>query len=187
MNISRPKLRGSVNTATIVICQLIDNIMARIPRIMVAEVMDRLAPDLAHPLRRDILGAIQFVAREYRIDPLLLLSVIEVESRFDPLARSNRGALGLMQVRPFVAEAVATRHEIPYSGPTTLLDPTPNIQLGALYLTELTDRLGDVGRALSAYNLGPARLLDLEAEVGRAQTSYARKVLHTYRSIIQDT
>lgn len=89
--------------------------------------------------------AIRETADRHSLDALLLASIIEVESGFDPQAVSHRGATGLMQVMPSTAgDAVDLR------------DPERNLEAGARYLTRLLDRYdGDLALTLAAYNAGP--------------------------------
>jgi soluble lytic murein transglycosylase-like protein len=90
-------------------------------------------------------AAISSAAERHRVDGLLLAALVEVESSFDPRSRSQRGAMGLMQIMPVVASGV----EDPF-------DPTTNLDLGARYFSRLLRRFGgDVELALAAYNAGP--------------------------------
>lgn len=99
-----------------------------------------------------------------RIDPLLILAVMAVESGFNPIAESVMGAKGLMQVIPryhpekFVADG----------GEVNVLDPATNILAGAKVLREYIARTGDdLGAALGLYaGAGPV-----------AETPYAIRVL----------
>ncbi len=90
------------------------------------------------------------------IDPLLVLAVIEVESSFDPEALSERGAMGLMQLR-----APTLRRELERAGlaPDYPNDPVANVQAGVRYLRRLLDAFGHQDVALMAYNAGPNRIL----------------------------
>lgn len=84
------------------------------------------------------------MARAHGVDPMLVRAVIEVESGYRPRARSQKGAMGLMQLMP----ATARQYEVknPY-------DPRANIAAGVMHLKTLIDRWG-VELALAAYNAG---------------------------------
>ncbi|SAI65688.1 transglycosylase [Bordetella ansorpii] len=90
------------------------------------------------------------VGREQRIDPLLLLAVIAIESRYNPFAESAVGAQGLMQVMTrvhqdkFDALADAGRKG-------TALDPVANIHVGTTILRDCIDRRGSVSAGLACY------------------------------------
>ena len=90
------------------------------------------------------------VGREQRIDPLLLLAVIAIESRYNPFAESAVGAQGLMQVMTrvhqdkFDALADSGRKG-------TALDPVANIHVGTTILRDCIDRRGSVSAGLACY------------------------------------
>jgi len=87
------------------------------------------------------------VGGEWKVDPLLLLAVMAIESRYNPVAESNMGAKGLMQVIPkFHAEKLAG-----HGGESALLDPHVNIQVGAQILREYMRRFGETETALQMY------------------------------------
>ena len=88
----------------------------------------------------------------------LVLAVILVESSGNPFAVSKAGAIGLMQLLPSTAEAVAAEIGLRWTGPELLFDPPANVQLGVAYLRQLIGRYGDVETALAAYNWGPTRI-----------------------------
>lgn len=117
------------------------------------------------------------VERRHGIPVLLLMAVIAQESRFDPEAVGPRGALGLMQLRPFVAADVAERYGIDYEGRPTLFDPAENVTLGARYLAELQERFDSLTLALGAYNKGPTRAA---RDVRRGQTPGRRYVSRVF-------
>ncbi len=97
-------------------------------------------------------------SERYRIDPLLVLAVMKVESRFSNFAVSPVGAMGLMQILPSTGEELAARLGIVWRGPHTLFDPTTNVKLGILYLRELSDRFEHLPTVLAAYNWGPGHI-----------------------------
>jgi len=87
------------------------------------------------------------VGGEWKVDPLLLLAVMAIESRYNPVAESNMGAKGLMQVIPkFHAEKL-----VEHGGESALLDPHVNIQVGAQILREYLRRFGETETALQMY------------------------------------
>ena len=94
------------------------------------------------------------------------------------------GAIGLIQLMPSTARAVARRLGLPWQGERTLTEPSSNIQIGLHYLREMEELLGDPYRAVAAYNLGPVRVARMSS--GRArQTTYVRKVLSRYERLIK--
>jgi membrane-bound lytic murein transglycosylase MltF len=102
---------------------------------------------------------IVYHAKAEGFDWRLIAAVIFEESRFKPSSRSDKGAYGLMQVRPIAAEAV---------GADSFTAPDDNVKTGVRYLRQLnemfraahgTDRLGLV---LAAYNIGPGHVRDAQ-------------------------
>jgi soluble lytic murein transglycosylase len=97
---------------------------------------------------------VRVYARQDNLDPALLAAVIESESKFNPDARSNAGAIGLMQLTPATAKGIAQ-----YTGGSRfrlsdLTNPDINIRYGAWYLGHLLAKYGDEQLALAAYNAG---------------------------------
>jgi soluble lytic murein transglycosylase-like protein len=113
------------------------------------------ARSLGAKLRAALVDAISEAEVQQGIPAFLILAVIAQESGFDPDAEGVRGAIGLMQLRPFVAADYARRRGLPWKGEKTLRDPVRNVELAAGYLGELLDRFGSVDLALEAYNKGP--------------------------------
>ncbi|MGH8725509.1 MAG: transglycosylase SLT domain-containing protein [Burkholderiales bacterium] len=100
---------------------------------------------------------------EHRVDPLLVLAVMAIESRYNPVAESFMGAKGLMQVIPKYHLEKLMDH----GGEHAVLDPEVNIQVGAQILREYQRRFGDTETALQMY----AGALD------EPTSQYANKVL----------
>ncbi|OZI26518.1 lytic transglycosylase [Bordetella genomosp. 9] len=86
------------------------------------------------------------VGRELKIDPLLLLAVIAVESRYNPFAESSVGAQGLMQVMTSVHQSKFDAY-----GKKGALDPVSNIRVGAGILKDCIKRRGSVPGGLACY------------------------------------
>jgi soluble lytic murein transglycosylase-like protein len=98
-------------------------------------------------------AATQYVAIAYlagaqhSVDPLLILAVMAIESRYNPVAESFMGAKGLMQVIPKYHQEKLLHH----GGEQALLVPEVNIQVGAQILREYQRRFGDTETALQVY------------------------------------
>lgn len=93
-------------------------------------------------------------AENYRLDPALVAAVIYQESKFRAGARSDSGAVGLMQLLPETAKGIAMRTGGSRFEVSDLLDPEINVRYGCWYLRNLLDKYGSVERALAAYNGG---------------------------------
>jgi hypothetical protein len=103
-----------------------------------------------------VLALVESAAQRHGLDVPLVLGVIQIESGFNPQTRSSAGAVGLMQLMPRTAAALAKRlgrEGVPID------DPGFNIEAGCLYLELLRERFGgDLELALAAYNTGPYRV-----------------------------
>jgi hypothetical protein len=140
------------------------------------------APKMLPTDRTRVAGAIETAHRNHRVDPLLILAVIRQESHFRADAMGPGGSVGLMQVRPFVGADVAKRHNIPWAGAKTLLDPAANVQIGACYLGEMLEMYKDPALAISAYNMGPYRVRRLVARGTPPRPAYLTSVLKHFQA-----
>ena len=118
------------------------------------------------------------IGREKNLDPLLILSVVAIESSLNPFAESAMGAQGLMQV---MTRVHAERFE-PHGGETAALDPIANMKVGSSILHELISRGGSVERGLQLY-VGAGNMPDdggygvrVLGERGRLQMAATGKV-----------
>jgi soluble lytic murein transglycosylase len=98
------------------------------------------------------------VSDALQLDPLLLLSVIREESRFQSDALSPAGAIGLMQLMPQTAKRAALHERIEINGRESISVVENNIRLGSRYLSQLVEEFGSVPASLAAYNAGEQRV-----------------------------
>ncbi|PIP70816.1 MAG: hypothetical protein COW90_03295 [Nitrospirae bacterium CG22_combo_CG10-13_8_21_14_all_44_11] len=94
------------------------------------------------------------VSDRYGADPFVVLSIIREESRFDAQARSQAGALGLMQVMPQTAHAIDKKINLNIKSKEQILNVRANINLGSYYITYLLKEFGSLPPAIAAYNAG---------------------------------
>jgi soluble lytic murein transglycosylase-like protein len=151
--------------------------------VLVRSVLAVRAARMEEPDRERLAQALVDAEREVGISALLLVALIEQESRFDPLANGPRGSLGLMQVQPFVGRDVAARIGIPWKGHRTLFDPVANVRIGSSYLREVLDRFGSEDLALAAYNMGPNRLARRLARGDDRSPRFVQRVLRDYQGL----
>jgi len=126
----------------------------------------RVADDAA----RSFVSAAYLTAKDLKLDPLLILSVMAIESGLDPLAESAVGAQGLMQVMSKIHHDKFEE----FGGVKAALDPIANIQVGAKILKEYVTRSGSVKAGLKMY-VGSALAED--------DGGYAHKVLAEYKHL----
>jgi soluble lytic murein transglycosylase len=123
-------------------------------------------------------------SNRYGIDPLLVLAVILTESEFKRFQVSKVGAMGLMQIRPFVGRDLALRRGIPWNEEVGLFDPALNVKLGTTYLFELLLQFNDLTHALTAYAHGETRLRRRLALGRPTPEAYSRRVMGRYEKLV---
>jgi soluble lytic murein transglycosylase-like protein len=113
-------------------------------------------------------GIIERVSAQQGVDARLVKAVIQVESGYQPEARSPKGAMGLMQLMPQTAREYAVRNPF---------DPGANIEAGIKHLRSLLDRF-ELPLALAAYNAGQAAVQRFGGIPPYAETrAYVSRVL----------
>jgi len=111
-------------------------------------------------------------AERYKLHPLLIESIIKIESNYNANAVSPKGAMGLMQLMP------ATAREI---GVTKPFDPYQNIIGGSYYYRLMLDRFGDHKKALWAYNCGPGCVEN--GNMPSETKAYIKNVIWVYNNL----
>ena len=121
------------------------------------------------------------------LDPMLVLAVIEIESRFQYSPISPGGARGIMQIMPdtgkFLTDAVGRElglHPVAYR-PESLDDPIVNIRMGVYYLHDLKKQFRNLNLALIAYNAGPAEVQNRLENNQEFSQDFATLVLTAYQ------
>lgn len=133
------------------------------------------------------------------VSPYLVAAIIREESQYDVRAVSRVGAIGLMQVMPATANAVAQRHHFPAVTREDLFDQDTNIRIGARYVEQLLAQFsGNVIQTIAAYNAGPMVVENWAAQHrGRSQDEfvelipfretrqYVKRVLRSFREYLR--
>jgi soluble lytic murein transglycosylase len=103
------------------------------------------------------------VSEEYQLDPFWVLSIVMVESRFNPGVKSNKNAQGLMQIRPDTAlHLYQIMGKVISHSDLDLYHVDENLELGTFYLKKLLQNFKmNFKNATIAYNMGPGRLKNL--------------------------
>ncbi len=137
---------------------------------------------------------IESASKKYGIDPALLEAVFTQESRYNPRAKSNKGAVGVGQLMPGTASEM---------GVTDRTDVHQNIHGSAKYLKQqLKTFKGDIPKALAAYNAGPGavkryggvppyretqnyvkRIMDMLNPIGTAQAGESEAPVDLYQAL----
>jgi soluble lytic murein transglycosylase-like protein len=115
-------------------------------------------------------------SKQFAVDPDLVRAVIKVESNYNHVAVSPKGASGLMQLMPGTARDM---------GVADPFDPVANIHGGVMYLRRLLDILeGDLPLSLAAYNAGLERVKEKKGIPAIPETrKYIRLVLENYEKL----
>jgi soluble lytic murein transglycosylase len=155
--------------------QTIEPILALQPRaiekprprelVKIFSIVEANRPDIMEREAWELSEVILNESSKYKLDPILVLAVIDVESKFQFGAISPAGARGIMQIMPATGEflirsvrELAKEIKAEQFTPEHLDNPIVNIKLGTYYLHELRKSFQNVSKALIAYNLGPTEL-----------------------------
>jgi len=125
--------------------KLVRSVVVTSKPVLAKPVLTKITPSLDRT-SSDLNTIVDKAARAHDVDPLLVHSIIKVESNYNVHAVSNKGAEGLMQLTPSTARML---------GVSNSFDPQQNIEAGVKYLKYLKDLYKDDRLALAAYNAGP--------------------------------
>ena len=152
---------------------------------LLARVGKSLDPDL----RTKLAEAVLTESARAGLDPLFVLALVAVESRFRMNANSERGAAGLMQLKPSTFAWISARE--PDAGgedSATGEDPVVDVRLAVRYFHWLERRFHSRDEALMAYNAGPRRVQEYKRAGGEFPDrlrEYPRRVLKEYRRFVR--
>jgi soluble lytic murein transglycosylase-like protein len=144
--------------------------------------LSRCQVPLSESERWRLAGAIHHESHRHGYDPLFIMAMIQVESGCSTTARGERGAVGLVQIKPSTARAVALQAGLPWHGAQTLNRPILNVQLALMYLARLEKRFHDPYLAMVAFNKGPARVGHMSPKRAR-EARYVKKILARYEDL----
>jgi soluble lytic murein transglycosylase len=137
---------------------------------------------------------VQAAANRERVDPYLLLALMQQESQFDAAARSPAGALGILQIMPATAERVGAALGMGPVPASDLMKPAVSVQIAARLLGDLVRLFdGELAPAIGSYNAGEDRVqvwweaardvpeeLFIDSIPYRETRGYVREVLANY-------
>ena len=150
-------------------------------------ILEKYDTGLAIVTKEELAEVIYEEATTHNHDPKFIIALIVIESSFQNWSVSERGAKGLMQIMPYVAESIAQEMGIEWSGDRTLFNPFLNIRMGIHYFSRLLLDFKDPGLALTAYNYGPTYVRSLMDRKRKIPQDFHRKILGTYHDLLAST
>jgi len=149
--------------------------------------LGRVAPALPAEMREKLGEAVLLEANRAGYDPLFVLALVSVESGFRMQATSERGARGLVQMKPSTFAWISAREpDVGGDDYETGQDPVVDVRLAVRYFHWLERRFGSRDDALMAYNAGPKRLREykLVDEIPERIKEYPRRVKREYARFV---
>jgi soluble lytic murein transglycosylase-like protein len=150
--------------------------------------LGKVAKSLEPQLRARLGEAVLSESARGGLDPLFVLSLVAVESRFRISVSSERGAYGLMQLKPSTFAWIAGREPDIGSDDTAVSeDPVVDVRLAVRYFKWLEHRFHNRDDALMAYNAGPKRLQQYKraGEIPDSLREYPRRVMKEYQLFVR--
>lgn len=148
--------------------------------------------------KRDYSNYVEKYSKEYEVDQNLVYAVIKAESNFKNDAKSNKEAIGLMQIMTETAKDICRMTNLKFTDEKELneklYNPEINIKLGTYYLSYLIKKYNNVELAITAYNAGIGTVdnwistgvlksdgSDIENIPYKETNNYVRKILRDYK------
>jgi len=126
---------------------------------------------------------IKRASQKYDIDPILVLSVITVESSLDKDAISSRGAVGLMQLMPYTAKNLCAEMGLSERN-CKVGEVKTNILIGTYYLSKLSTKYNNnMKHYLAAYNCGPSEVDRMLSEKDHVPTVFYSRIMKIYQKL----
>lgn len=161
--------------------------LEELPRHELEELIIARAPEMLKGGLKKYLQLGLHFSQKYQVDPFWILSIMWVESHFNPSIKSPVKASGLMQIMPATSQwlnLLLNRSLNPKLAYELTNDPVHNVELGTFYLNRLLNKFkGNYVHATVAYNMGPGytlRRLRYGRPVGK-KNLYLDKVRRAYR------
>jgi soluble lytic murein transglycosylase len=139
---------------------------------------------LMNKCRGECCEKIKELSEKGEADSLLIYILAYVESSFKQYAVSNKGAIGITQIKPDVGKDIAYELKIPFSE-ELLFDCEYNLKMGVYYFKKMLDTFNDLELAFVAYNMGPTFVLNKLKSgefISRKYLSRIEKFLEEVRS-----
>lgn len=173
-----------------------------------AELLKKI-PSIMRTKAKPFIRPVIYLSRKHQVNPFWMLSIIWTESHFNPIARSHKGAQGLMQILPgtyrYMGKLMRRRKiafakvfinkkinpffidEKHFRNTPEFLKKLKHLEVGIYYLKHLKKRFnGNELHATVAYNMGPTwtrRMLRRRQPVG-SDNQYVRKVTRAYKRLV---
>ena len=149
--------------------------------------LGRVARSLDPQLRAKLADAVLTESSRGGLDPLFVLSLVAVESRFRVAASSERGAYGLMQLKPSTFAWIAGREPDIGDDSAVSEDPVVDVRLAVRYFKWLEHRFHTRDDALMAYNAGPRRLMQYKraGDIPESLRDYPRRVRREHQRFVR--
>jgi hypothetical protein len=149
----------------------------------ILSVLEKHRTGLASVTKEELAEVIYEEAIRYNHDPRFIMALIFAESEFWNWAVSEKGAKGLMQIMPYVAQPIAQQMGIEWMGDKTLFNPFLNVRIGIYYLSQLILDFRDLRLAMTAYNYGPTYVKSLLEKKERIPFTYYHRLLSIYQNL----